>query len=50
VALFEVVSASSKRELTVGDLTDAIVKWPPMNGMAEESLVVLDMVIYKYRD
>jgi hypothetical protein len=37
VALFDkVLAASSKIELTVGDLTDAMVKYPPMNGTVVE--------------
>ena len=36
VALFEAATASSKIELTVGDLTDAMVKYPPMNGTVVE--------------
>jgi len=36
VSLFKAATASSKRELTVGDLTDAIVKYPPMNGTVED--------------
>ena len=36
VPLFKAATASSKRELTVGDLTDAMVKYPPMNGMVVE--------------
>ena len=36
VALFTDAIASSKRESIVGDLTDTMVKYPPMNGMEEE--------------
>jgi negative regulator of sigma E activity len=36
VPLFEAATTSSKRELTVGDLTDAMVKYPPMNGTVED--------------
>jgi hypothetical protein len=35
VALLEDAIASSKIDSTVGDLTDAMVKYPPMNGIEE---------------